>query len=225
MSATVLILFFAASSAAGYAAHYFSAEQKMIRTFKRIPVVPIQDATSGQEIRILGTVQVDAEEFVAPFTQRNCVYYEAIVEEQTDGSTWTEILRESRCTSFIVQDKTGRALVRNEKLNIKLHKDAEFTSGFLDDASASHEAFLARHGQKSVGRIFNRTLRYREGVFQRDEFIAVLGRIRWEHDPDPQQAGKGYRDVPKRAIMEPLESGEVWASDVVETWGQDALKK
>ena len=216
MSLVAVSLFFTAGGIASYAVHYFSREQKLIRKFSSLPSWLIQEAPPGQEVRIMGLVQSGGEEFVSPFTKRRCVYYEAIVEEQTDGSTWTEILKEVKATTFIVEDKSSRALIKSDNLMVEAQKDGELTSGFMEDASVHLEEFLARHGQKSEGKIFNRSLRYREGMLEPGESIAVLGRIRWEHDPDPLQAGQGYRDVPKRAVLEPLAEGQVWVSDVLE---------
>ncbi len=216
MSLVAVALLFTAGSIVSIVVHHFSPEQKMVRQFNNTPHSLIQDAPPAQDVRILGTVQVDGEEFNSPFTKRRCVYYEAIVEEPTDNGSWNVIAREVRGASFFIEDKSGRALVKNENLRIEAHKDVEFTSGFMEDASMQLEEFLARYGQKSEGKTLNRTLRYREGIFEPGETIAVLGRVRWEHDPDPRHTGEGYRDVPKRAVMESLADGLVWASDVVE---------
>lgn len=216
MSLVAIAILFTAGGIVSCAVHHFSAEQKMIRRFNNTPHVRIQEAAAGQDVRILGNVRVDDQEFISPFTKRRCVYYEAIVEESNDNDSWSVIAREVQGASFFVEDSSGRALVKAENLKIDAHRDGELTSGFMEDASVHLEEFLARHGQKSEGKYFNRTLRYREGILEPGEAIAVLGRVRWEADPDPRQAGTGYRDVPKRAVMEPPTEGLVWVSDIVE---------
>lgn len=216
MSLVAIAILFTAGSIVSYAVHHFSPEQKMIRQFNTTPLVPIQDAAPGQDVRILGNVVVDGQEFISPFTKRRCVYYEAIVEESSDNDSWNVIAREVQGASFFVEDASARALVKLENLKLDAQKDGEFTSGFMEDASVHLEEFLARHGQKTEGKYFNRTLRYREGILEPREAIAVLGRVRWEADPDPRHAGLGYRDVPKRAVMEPQADGLVWVSDLVE---------
>ena len=61
---------------------------------------------------------------------------------------------------------------------------------------------------------FNRTLRYREAVFEEGEEVAVLGRARWEMDPDPKAEGSGYRGGAKRLVIEaPETEGPLLASD------------
>lgn len=216
MDVLVLVLILSSMGLMVVALFIADERRKVIRRFNQTPRVPIADAAPGQEICILGTVQPDGEEFISPFTKRRCVYYEAIVAENKGSKAWTEIIREVRCASFIVEDKSGRVLVKAKDLKIQLNEDLTDRSGFLNDPSAQYEEFLARHGQSSRDKRYNRTLRYREGVFQQGEVIAVLGRIRWEHDPNPQEPGKGYRDVPKQAVVEPLASGQVWVSDLRE---------
>lgn len=216
MSLVAIALVFTAGGIVSTIVHHFSPEQKMIRHFKNMPHMRIQDAAPGQDVRILGNVAVDGQEFISPFTKRRCVYYEAIVEESNDNDSWNVIAREVQGASFFVEDASARALVKLENLKIDAHKDGEFTSGFMEDPSQHLEEFLARHGLKSEGKYFNRTLRYREGILEPREAIAVLGRVRWEADPEPRHAGLGYRDVPKRAVMEPPTEGSVWVSDLVE---------
>ena len=89
MSLVAIAILFTAGSIVSYAVHHFSPEQKMIRQFNTTPLVPIQDAAPGQDVRILGNVVVDGQEFISPFTKRRCVYYEAIVEESRDNDSWT----------------------------------------------------------------------------------------------------------------------------------------
>jgi len=216
MSLVAIALVFTAGGVIASVAHYFSPEQKLLRQFNRLPQTLIQDAAPGQEVRILGNVVVDGQEFISPFTKRRCVYCEAIVEESTDSDSWTVVAVEVHSASFFVEDKSARALVKAENLKVEAYKDSEFSSGFMEDASVHLEEFLARHGQKSEGKVFNRTLRYREGILEPGEAIAVLGRVRWEPDPDPKHAGQGYRDVPKRAVIEPLAEGQVVASDIID---------
>lgn len=216
MSFLVIGLIITAGGVISSIVHQFSSEQKMIRQYNKMPHSLIRDAVPGQEVRILGTVQSDGDEFISPLTKRRCVYYETIVEDSTDSDTWTEIIREVHGASFFVEDASGRALVKTENVKIETAREGAIASSSLEDASAELEAYLARHGQTSKGRDGNRTLRYREGCLEPGEPIAVLGRIRWEADPEPRQAGTGYRDVPKRAVLEPLADGHVWVSDILE---------
>lgn len=202
---------------------YFSEEAKIRRTLKEPRAVPIAEAQAGQVVKIAGRVQPIGEPLRGPLSGRACVFFEVTVEEyRSSGKSghWEEIIRETDAADFLVDDGTGRALVKTNAMKVFLVKDTELKSGFRDDAKSEMEAFLARHGQKSEDAlfnnmaVFNRTLRCKEGVFEPGERVAVLGQAKWEQDPDPQDAGSGYRDVPKRLVMSAPDDGRrLLASD------------
>jgi hypothetical protein len=199
---------------------YNSEEQKIKRALRRAPISSIRDAHSGEVCRLVGRVKSSGRLLKAPFSHRQCVYYDVTVEEyRSSGKSgrWVQMIREFNSVDFLVEDDTGRALIRAAAMKVAVVKDSEKQSGVLNDATPELQTFLARHGETSVGWVFNRRLRYREGVFEPGERVAVVGTVRWEPDPDPQQAGKGYRDAPKRAVVEPTPDGFVLASDQSDT--------
>jgi hypothetical protein len=53
-------------------------------------------------------------------------------------------------------------------------------------------------------------MRYREGIVARGVEVAVLGRARWERDPEG--AGGDYRAQPRRLVLEAPEGGELVVS-------------
>ncbi|HWN70768.1 MAG TPA: hypothetical protein VNM90_24170, partial [Haliangium sp.] len=71
---------------------------------------------------------------------------------------------------------------------VALVKDAHFRSGLFQDATPALEQFLARHGRQSQGWLFNKNLRYREGVIEAGELVAVCGQGRREGAPAPRLA-------------------------------------
>lgn len=197
-------------------AWYFSEKQRILRALRGAPIVPIHAVSAGAVARIEGKVRVLGEPLRAPFSGRFCVFYEAIVEERRSNgksSSWVTIIREVQANDFLLDDGTALARVESAGLRVVAVKDSERTSGVLNDASADLEAFLAKHGRKSQGWVFNKTLRYREGVFEPGERVTVLGSVRMEHDPDPTHAGMGYRDSPKRAVIVAMPSGQLLATD------------
>lgn len=214
----VVLVVFAAIAIYGY---YFSEAAKIRRALKAAPRVTIAEAQQGSVVKIAGRVRPVTELLAAPLTGRKCVYFEATVEEyRSSGKSgrWVEIIREAESSDFLVEDGTGRALVKTAAMKPLLVKDSTLTSGFLNDASADLEAFLQKHGKSSTGWIFNKNLRYKEGVFEPGETVSVLGQCRWEQDPDPREAGSGYRDTPKRLVMDAPDQGQfLFASDEPDT--------
>lgn len=209
-----ILLFFGLIAAAMWF-KYYNEESKIKRRLMQNKPSKIQDVQDGAIVKIVGQVKVEETPLEAPFSGQMCVYYVSTVQESSsrDDNAWDEVLRESKSMDFWVEDETGRALVRASTLKIAVIKDNDFASGLFKDAPERLERFLARHGQKSTGWVLNRSLKYKEGTFAIDESIAVLGKARWEHDPDPQNAGKGYRDSPKRLVLDVTPEGYVFASD------------
>jgi hypothetical protein len=99
---------------------------------------------------------------------------------------------------FVLEDGSGRAIVDATAARIAIDFDGRSQSGTFDDPTEAERAFLARHGEKGQGWIFNRRLRYREAVIAEGETIAVLGAGTREPDPDapPSEAYRG--DAPTR---------------------------
>ncbi|MBL8718622.1 MAG: hypothetical protein JNL79_21755, partial [Myxococcales bacterium] len=112
---------------------------------------------------------------------RRCAYYRVVVEEQYESSgrrSWRDVLDEQDGVDFLVKDETGEALVKTTRVEAVLEKDRSKSSGFLRDATPELEAFLKKHGRSSEGLVFNRTLRYREGVVEAGERVAVAALVR-----------------------------------------------
>lgn len=60
-------------------------------------------------------------------------------------------------------------------------KDKNYSSGFLHDATERLEKYLNRKGFQSQGFLgFNKALRYREGILENREKVAVFGKGIWK---------------------------------------------
>lgn len=130
------------------------------------------------------------------------------------------IVRERGGGDFFVCEGEHRALVKTDLAQPILDEDASFSSGFLNDATPELEAFLADRGHSSQGWVFNKTMRYREGVVEAGETVAVVGVGRWERDPEANaRAGAGYRqaDLPTRLVLEAPDDGPLLLSDEYRT--------
>ena len=169
--------------------------RRELRSASRVDIAELREGRTG---RIVGKVG-DGETLQAPFTGRSCVFYEATVEEyRSSGKTgsWRQVVREARGVPFVLDDGTGRAIVDPGGARIDVDIDMTTRSGTFDDATPIEEQFLTRHGLRATGWVFNKSLRYREGVIEVGETIAVMGQ--GVREPDPDAVGKvgGYRSGP-----------------------------
>lgn len=176
----------------------WNEKSRIRRELRSAPLVDIAELREGRTGRIVGRVG-DGETLQAPFTGRSCVFYEASVEEyRSSGKTgsWRQVVREAMGVRFVLDDGTGRAIIDPSGARVAVDLDMTTRSGTFDDATPIEEQFLTRHGLRSTGWVFNKSLRYREGVIEVGETIAVMGQ--GVREPDPDAVGKvgGYRSGP-----------------------------
>jgi len=185
--------------------------KRRLREIRRKRVVDVQD---GELAKIVGTLRYASAPLTAPLSSRRCAYFEARVEQKHGKNSWRKIAEAKDGGSFFLEDESGRALVRLEDLGAALVEDVKFNSGVLHDPTPQAYAFLDEYGESATGMLgFNKTLRYAEGVLEEGEKVVVCGVGRWEVDPDPCQAGEGYRDKPKRLLMTAPHVGKMLVSD------------
>lgn len=214
----IIVAVIAVVGGVAFVAWWFSADQKARRAMRSVPRRPIEQVSDGEKARVVG--QVHAEQTIAaPLSGRACTYWRVTVQEQRGGGKnrhWVTIIDEHEGVDFFVQDGAGKAIVKTELVHAVLEKDGKFSSGFLNDADPALEAFLADRGHSSQGWVFNKNMRYHEGVVEPGEHVCVVGVGRWERDPDEEaRAGAGYREaqMPRRLVLESPDDGPLLLSD------------
>lgn len=194
----LVVLAIAAGIAIVAASMVWNEKARIRRELRGAPRVDIAELREGRTGRLVGRVG-EGETLQAPFTGRSCVFYEATVEEyRSSGKTgsWRQVVREARGVPFVLDDDTGRAIIDPGGARVDVDIDMTTRSGAFDDATPVEEAFLERHGLRSTGWVFNKSLRYREGVIEVGETIAVMGQGVREPDPDAVGRVGGYRQGP-----------------------------
>jgi hypothetical protein len=193
---------------------WFSEAEQTKRAIRGTPRRRIGDVRDGEFVKIVGTIKYLAEPLTAPLSGRRCAYFEARAMEKRGKSGYREIAMEGGGVEFLVEDGTGRAVIDPVMLRAAVVEDDAKRSGFLSDATPGMEAFLARHGKDAVGPFgFNRTISYKEGVFEEGEAVAVVGRATFEHEPDEASATAGYRDRRRRLRLTAPAGGNILISD------------
>lgn len=217
---TMLVITACVLAASGVAAwhHWFSKRGRLRRALKKAPRLKIAQVKDGQLAKIVGRLRyLEAEPLWAPLTGRGCAYYEVTVEQEKSNnrsSHWETIISDSDYhTTFLIEDDSGRAVVELDLPSVLLTMDAHFSSGVLLDPSPTLKDYLAEHGESGEGWIFNKSLRYKEGVLEQGELVAVRGRCTWEHDPDPDAVTGGYREMPRRLRISLPQEADLLVSD------------
>lgn len=198
--------------------HFNSEKYKIRKQLAQASRTPVRALGPGQQAKVIGrVVPVEAGVMHAPLTGRACVFYEVIVQERISSgrsTRWVERIRESARVDFALDDTTGLVRVpQREQMRYIAEKDSEQSSGTFNDADPHLEAFLSRHGMRSQGWVFNKSLRYYEGVFEPGETVVVAGVVSLESDPEGSQMPMNYREGPKRALLVAPPGGALLASD------------
>jgi hypothetical protein len=194
----LIVLAIAAGVAIVAASRVWNEKARIRRDMRSAPLVDIAELREGLTGRLVGRVG-EGETLQAPFTGRSCVFYEATVEEYRSSGksgSWRQVIREVSGVSFVLDDGTGRAIVDPGGARVDVDIDMTTRSGTFDDATPIEEQFLTRHGLRSTGWVMNKSLRYREGVIEIGETIAVMGQGVREPDPDAVGRVGGYRSGP-----------------------------
>lgn len=168
---------------------------------------PIADMAEGERGRIEGQALTLDQQLEAPLSRRKCLCWQVRVEvysasrASSDLGTggWRQVVDESSAVDFLVEDASGRALVRSAGANASIDADAYYGDGAIEDEQTTPELveFMRSWGQTTEGR----QLRYEEGIVAAGDVVEVVGRGRREPDPDPA-ATRDYRSTPTRLILE-----------------------
>ena len=170
----------------------FNKDARVKRALRKAPRMNIGDFTNGAIARLVGEVRL-LEEFASPLSKRLCAHYHIKVEQRRSSgknSHWATIIDEARTVDFIVDDGTGRAIVETGQSQVAVVKDSHARSGTFNDATDDLEQLLQHYGKSSTGFLgLNKTIRYKEGVIEAGEMVAVFGKGQWIKD------GSGKRQL------------------------------
>jgi hypothetical protein len=177
-----------------------SARARIKRTLRAAQLASVADAPEDVPIKLVGRLRIVGNPLRAPFSKRKCAAWFVRVDidsQSQDGKTFVE----GKAQSFELEDETGRALIEvTDTPLLELVVDAHHSSGVLDDPAPHLQEFLHHRGHATRGWIFNKSIRYREGVLEAGERVAVLGVASRQIDPAPN-AVDGYRSKSKRLVL------------------------
>lgn len=169
----------------------------------RAPSTRIAAAADGA-VKIEGAVRVIGEPLHDPLWGRECVLWEIEIIGG-HGEEKKVIAQQTDMQDFLVEDGTGRALVRCRENAHQL------------DVAIAHDRSPVPNPTPARVRVLLGAdppvdLTCREGMIEVGHRIVVYGRCRREPDPDAEATGGTYRERPTRLVIEPLD-GRLQLSD------------
>ncbi|BAX82142.1 hypothetical protein [Labilibaculum antarcticum] len=184
MEAFFFFIFFAIAIVILISVVFFSKKAIIKRKLKKSVLRKIADFKDGELARIVGTVEFVDAPLLSPLSNRKCSYYYVHIEQKVSSgknSKWKTIIEEEISNKFLIREETSCAFINDSKIKSYIVQDESYSSGFFTDASENLENYLASKGYKSEGSWgFNKTLRYKEGILEEGEKIAVFGMGEWK---------------------------------------------
>lgn len=163
---------------------FFNKKALVKRKLKKAGQTKISEFRSGDVAKLVGRVVFAGEPLIAPLSGRKCsMYYVHVQEKVTSGKShhWVTRIKEEVWSKFLIKEGEKYAFINEKNLKCYIVQDANYRSGFMNDASPKLEKYLARKSYKSENFMgLNRSFRYREGVLENDEQIAVFGKGVWK---------------------------------------------
>jgi hypothetical protein len=169
-------------------------------------------------VKIIGELKYAEKPLFAPLSERKCAVYKIIVEEYRSSGrsgSWIEIINDKNCTNFYLKNGNSYALIKPTPSELLLNKDANYKSGTFNEATSFLNEYINRFGKKSKGLFgFNKSMRYKEGILEEGEIVAVLGKGKWIdvqklENVDLSKTGK----VDKLLVIEQLDEDKLYISD------------
>lgn len=164
---------------------FFSKKEIVKRKLRKTEVKAIGSVIDGEIVKIVGNIEIFEEPLIAPLSKRDCSYYYICIEQRirgNDSSRWETIIEEEVSSKFIIREGYDYAFINDNKVRSYIVQDMVYYSGFGNDASENLKEYLTSKGHKSESffGFFNKNLRYKEGVLENREKVAVLGKGTWK---------------------------------------------
>lgn len=175
----------------------FSKKAIIKRKLKKAPYKKLSQFKDGDIAIIIGKVEFAEQPLTAPLSGRKCAYYHVKVEERKSSgknSHWETVIDHDDSIKYLIREDKQYAIIDDYHQKSYIVHDKNFSSGFLNDASPELERFLNEWQYESEGFLgFNKSLKYKEGVLEKNEEVAVLGKGTWVNASEfglPEELGK-----------------------------------
>ncbi len=192
---------------------YIAGPARVTNKLHSIKNKKIADVKEGEITSIKGRVIYLGKTFAAPASGRKCVYCHIIVEKEgrnsKGGRNWYEIIDDEMAGDIVIYDGEDYAVINTNLVDSYLVQDREYFSGSKKTAPGKTEEFLKKHGHKLTDLFgFDNEFRYKEGVLEQGEIIAVVGKATWK-----LQNEFDFKIPAKKILVLTAESDPVYLSD------------
>lgn len=204
---------------------FFSDKAIVKRKLKNTPYKPILQVKENEYVKIIGKVDLIDEPLIAPLSNRKCAHYFVHVEEEVgddDSTEWRTLIKQTESCNYRINDRDAYAVIQTQHIKNYIVEDCTYKSGTFNDAKPQLEHFLQMHGHKSTGFLgLNKTLRYKEGILEPDEMVAVCGTGNWKSPSDIGFPDSGHQIL----VLSGTKEAPVYLSDDTDTTAKNSGKR
>lgn len=170
----------------------YSTERKQRRRMRQTPRFAIAELPENTIGKLVGRVRPSSRTLLeAPLSGRLCVYYEVSIDAMSGPTLVRVLATENEGMEFMLDDGTARCFVDPAHAEISTGIDFVSRSNLRLHSDRQHD-LIVRHHLSGVRLRSADSLRFREGILECDETIAVVGG--GVRDTDPEATRSAYRD-------------------------------
>jgi len=195
----------------GYQFHsYFWGKKKLIRSFKGVERLKLQDCKDGEKVRIQGKLLSLSNPVLAPLSQRECVAFTLRASREVERASptgtgqvrsetaWETLKFEQHAEDFLIECGGDYVLVRTLGSEIIIRPDSihDISSysldkgGFLtpeeNDLRKGILEAMEINSRPYVG-VYAANLKFEEGVLEENEQVAIVGTGHWRNISDVKE--------------------------------------
>lgn len=180
--------------------------------------ISIHEVPEGATVKIVGRVRKHQARLRSPLSAREAVYYDVVLtgiphrrvsRPLHERGSHPLRIEERDAVDFLVEDDTGRAIVRTDDVLVAVVRDRDEDLGRSGEPEV--RALLERYGRNKSQRVH-----VREGLIEIGEPVAVVGRASWiQAAPD---APASYRERPQILSLEAPDEHPLIISDDPDTF-------
>lgn len=184
----ILVLFSALMIVFFISITFFSDKKKMKRLLKKVPEKSISGLKQNEFTKITGKALPVEDSFIAPLTNRKCVFYIFKIQKQkTSGKNnyWKTIVNEEKIQDFLIENGGDIAMIvptenpKNYKSYLVEDKKISSTSRVFSESSEELDALLNKYNIKKDGFLgFKKSLRCFEAIIEVGEKTTVAGVVK-----------------------------------------------
>jgi hypothetical protein len=180
----------------------------MVQQTERHPPRAIAGVLEG-DVLIEGHARAGDTVIEAPITGISVIGFRVTIDAHDSLDRQRRVVDWSQVVDFVVEDATGRALVRTA--GCKMLLNLEYSSDGSDGLTPPQVlALVNRVGRVDWSRSAPRHFSWTERYLEPGEPVFIFGRARQEIDPTREP---GYRQSATRVVLERPEGGALFFSD------------